>query len=105
KWNHWIEPETPLPTSPGDATGPVTPIGAYEGARYLTTGIHRPAPDCGMRTLGVEYCAVCKEAQVVSFYEIVAPVDGVSPAPGPVTVQHGTAVEPTPFAVETLAID
>lgn len=105
KWNHWIEDGTPLPTSVGDATGPVTPIGAYEGARYLDTGIHRPGPDCGMRTLGVEYCSVCQEAQVISYYEIVSPLDGVSPAPGSVTVKRGTAEEPTTFAVETPAVD
>ncbi len=103
KWNHWIESATPLPTSDGAATGDLTPIGAYEGARYLETGIYRPAPECLMRSLGIDFCAVCEEASIVSLYSVFSPVDGVTPAiEQVVSVERGIT---TPFTIEILAVD
>jgi len=69
-WNMWIKKDTPIPTY--TAGGGV--IGLFEGARYLKKGIYRPKHTCRMRTLGVDFCEICKEAQVLSIYQYVMPI-------------------------------
>lgn len=73
-WDPWIDPATPLPTPPGNPD-----VGAFEGARYLATGIHRPVDNCKMRSLNRSFCPVCSEALVQSIYAIVSPLDGAVP--------------------------
>ncbi|MBL4636862.1 MAG: hypothetical protein JKY56_23625 [Kofleriaceae bacterium] len=68
KWSHWIEDGTMLPTRDAFATSNVEPIGAYEGARYHSIGIFRPAPACKMRESESELCAVCVEESVRRFH-------------------------------------
>lgn len=78
KWLIWVTPGVPLPTPP---TSPyLTSIGAFEGARYLSTGIYRPAYNCEMRTLNQPFCPVCKEAHVNAFTLRVSLLDGATPA-------------------------
>jgi len=89
KWNVWMEPGTPLPTLMSDATTDYLPVGAYEGARYLESGIYRPAPWCMMRSVSYGYCAVCREALVLGIYGWVEPIDDVLPTPGVVQVDRG----------------
>lgn len=43
-------------------------VGAYEGAYYYPTGVWRPCNDCMMRSLGKEFCPVCREAIVKEIY-------------------------------------
>jgi MYXO-CTERM domain-containing protein len=107
KWNAWVEPTTPLPTLMTDAVTDHLPLGAYEGARYLETGIYRPAPMCMMRSVSYGYCAVCAEALVLSVYDRVDPIDAVSPPESPpetpVTLDRADpATYPVPFEVTTV---
>lgn len=56
KWRDLVEPSTPLPTTEDNPHGV---IGAFEGAKYHSSGVYRPAFDCKMRTPGVPFCLVC----------------------------------------------
>ena len=76
KWNAWIDPSTPLPTS---STQPGLP-GLYEGARYCATGLYRPTFNSKMRNLGVPYEQINSEQLVRRIYNTVSPVDSASPA-------------------------
>ena len=80
KWNAWVEPATPLPTP--DETTYDGVVGAFEGARYLETGIYRPMRVCAMRSLGYDFCVVCQEAHILEFFEPIALVDVVDPVSG-----------------------
>ncbi len=80
KWLIWVEAGTPLPT-------PVSPayynvVGAFQGARYLTSGIYRPSYNCLMRSLGVALDPVCKEAHLGVYSGYVKLTDSVLPATG-----------------------
>ncbi len=77
KWNAWIDVGTPLPTPDTSAYGDV--IGAFEGARFQSTGVFRPRRDCKMRALGIPFCEVCSEALVFGIYNFVEPIDSVEP--------------------------
>lgn len=90
KWLPWVESGTPLPT-PETATY-ANSVGTYEGARYRTTGIYRPWQNCGMRSLGPDFCPICKEAHIDEVHAIVSMIDGVTPAANStVTVDSGGA--------------
>lgn len=79
KWNAWIDPTIPVPTTPQDSYPGV--IGLFEGANYQATGWYRPKLDCLMRSYGgVPFCEVCRETMVLSLYRKVRPVDGFTPA-------------------------
>lgn len=80
KWLIWVEAGTPLPTPNSPSYGNV--VGAFQGARYLTTGIYRPWYNCLMRSLGVQLDPVCKEAHLNKFLTLVNLVDAVSPTSG-----------------------
>jgi len=95
KWSPWVTPGTPIPTPIASATSLYEPIGAYEGARYLTEDIFRPAPNCRMRELGREFCPVCAEAMVLGFAELRALIDETSPPDGTAI----PAVGPSPLSV------
>ncbi len=108
KWAEWIDPppvqqgfvncwslpttRTPIPTPdcwapPQGSTG----IGAWEGAFDYGSRIYRPAYNCILneQTSVFEFCAVCRQALVSSFYayESIPLFQVVSPA--------GTYVSPT----------
>lgn len=85
KWEQWLAPGVSIPTPISDKTGPHEPIGAYEGARYKTTGVFRPSPTCLMRTLDVTFCPVCAEAMAKQFSALSLLIDAPSPA-SPVTI-------------------
>jgi hypothetical protein len=80
KWLPWVESGTPLPTP--DTPTYSTTVGAFEGARYLATGIYRPWRNCLMKILGPQFCPVCREAHISAFFGIVRPVDRATPEPG-----------------------
>ncbi len=101
KWNAWVDPSTPLPSLVAAAVDDYNPVGAYEGARYVDTGIYRPAPSCMMRGVSFDYCAVCRQALVLAIYDWVEPIDDVSPEPGPVVIQAADlATAPARFEVQ-----
>ncbi len=74
KWNSWLTPGIVIPTPAGTAG-----IGLFEGARYQTSGMYRPANTCGMRDLGAPFCAVCSQAYVLKLYSggFGAPANGI----------------------------
>ena len=63
KWASWITPGNAIPTPAGTAG-----IGLFVGARYQTTGMHRPANNCAMRSLGGQFCSVCSQEYVLRLY-------------------------------------
>ncbi len=79
KWLMWVDSTTPLPT-PANGTYS-TKVGAFEGARYQTSGIYRPWLNCLMRSLGVGYCPVCKEALLQNLFGEVSLTDSSVPSP------------------------
>jgi PKD repeat protein len=64
KWNAWILPATPIPTTGTDPNL----VGLYLGARYLAAGMYRPQVNCIMRALGIPFCKICAEAYVLRLY-------------------------------------
>jgi hypothetical protein len=56
-WRGRIKSSTPLPTP--QTTRYRSTIGAFTGASYCKSGAFRPQLDCLMRTLQVNYCAIC----------------------------------------------
>ena len=63
KWASWITPGNAIPTPTGTAG-----IGLFQGARYQTSGMYRPANNCAMRSLGGQFCAVCSQEYVLRLY-------------------------------------
>jgi hypothetical protein len=79
KWLVWVEAGTPLPTP---ETSPYfSVVGAFEGARYLSSGIYRPYYNCEMRSLNLPFCPVCKEAHILEFTDMISLLDGITPSP------------------------
>lgn len=66
KWGSWLDGATPVPTPETGTYAGV--VGVFEGARYQTSGVYRPAQNCKMRQLGQPYCAVCSEQLVRSIW-------------------------------------
>jgi hypothetical protein len=77
KWSVWLDNDTPLPT-PRVATF-LDSVGAFEGARYQSQGVYRPMDKCKMRTLGVDFCPICKEAIVTGVITKLSLIDKVLP--------------------------
>jgi hypothetical protein len=59
KWNSFINPATPVPTT---VDNPVRVVGLWAGGGYSPTGIYRPQLNCLMRSLNNELCAVCNSS-------------------------------------------
>ena len=87
KWNAWISPSTPLPTS-GSAPG--VP-GIYPGARYCDTELFRPTFNSKMRSLGVPYEQINSEQLIKRIYNWASPLDGVEPANAQVFLARGAS--------------
>ncbi len=83
KWNAWVAPGTPLPTPDNSTYNNV--VGAFQGARYLTTGIYRPMRTCLMKTLSVPLCTICKEQHVLEYLALTSFADSVLLSGGPGT--------------------
>jgi len=103
KWLAWVDGSTPLPTPNTSAYNNV--VGAFEGARYLTTGIYRPWRNCLMRSLGVNFCPVCKQQHIVRFHSFTQMADSLTPATsGPHDIPAlGTTFSATPIPISGLA--
>ncbi len=102
KWNHWVNEDTPLPTPESAAVNNLEPVGAYEGACYQTVGLFRPVDECVMRSLNNDFCAVCTEQMVLSYYGFVEPVDTYSPSQNSHDGVFGDSIE---FVVEAVEPD
>lgn len=103
KWSAWVQEGTPIPTDLENAIDSYTPIGAYEGARYQTTGMFRPAPNCIMRSLDAAFCPVCTQALILSLHARTQILRGQSP---PTKEEVSCTVGSCPtFAVNAAPID
>ncbi len=102
KWRVWVPPETAIPTPDGAATSLYTPVGAFEGARYETVGMFRPAPNCIMRSLDMVFCPVCQEALIVAIHQSTAMLR--SRLPGPAALVTCTLGQCPAFTVQTAPI-
>lgn len=100
KWNLWIDPATPLPTTTTSAS--VT--GLFSGGNYCDVGYFRPTYDSKMRTLGVPFYAVNQEAHVLRIYNFVSPIDGSSPPGTNLSVGTSQAFSVTPTVPYTHAL-
>jgi len=84
KWNHWIDPVTPVPTP--EVAAYLPDVGLYEGSMYRTSGWYRPHLTSVMKTLDRPCGQVNREAFVLKFYDLISPVEAASPAPALRTV-------------------
>lgn len=91
KWNAWIAADTPVPTPPLGQFA--DRIGLFEGAHYHETGWFRPKLNCRMGNNGVDFCEVCREALVLSFYREVRPVESRSPMVAHLSATNRQALE------------
>ena len=89
KWSAWVQPSTPLPTPATDENASV--VGAFEGAKYSSTGIYRPRLNCTMRSLFVPYCEVCSEAWIEQIWDSVRRIETTSPSSPLVSVAQGSS--------------
>ncbi|MFO0592124.1 MAG: M64 family metallopeptidase [Polyangiaceae bacterium] len=80
KWSSWLTDGVAIPTPIADKKGDHDPVGAFEGARYKTTGVFRPTPNCLMRELNHTFCQVCAQAMVIGFSKLSLLIDAPSPA-------------------------
>ncbi len=94
KWNHWIEPDTPIPTL-GFST---TKVGLYEGA-ICPLGRYRPGHRTKMRREQHPFGPVNSEQLVLRIHDVVSPIDQVSPPPGHLVLANFDGVRQ--FVVET----
>ncbi len=89
KWSAWVQPSTPLPTPATDENASV--VGAFEGAKYSSTGIYRPRLNCTMRSLFVPDCEVCSEAWIEQIWDSVRRIETTSPSSPLVSVAQGSS--------------
>ena len=80
KWESWLTPGVAIPTPFAAKVGDHDPVGAFEGARYKTTGVFRPTANCLMRELNHTFCQVCAQAMVLGFSKLSLLIDAPSPA-------------------------
>ena len=59
-WSRFIDPATPVPTTPGAGVDPRRTVGEFEGCAADATGIYRPVDECRMRLNTPEFCPVCQ---------------------------------------------
>lgn len=93
KWNAWIDPATPVPTT---GTQPGVP-GLFEGARYCPQGLYRPTYDSKMRSLGRPFEQINTEQHILRTYNLVNPIDLALPAEPALSLACGTSAD---FLVE-----
>jgi hypothetical protein len=100
KWLVWVEAGTPLPTPEEFTYADV--VGAFEGARYLTTGIYRPTLDCAMRSLfNPVFCPICNEAHLLKYFDLVSLADAAFPD---LSEPHKVGPEGIVFSIDPLPI-
>jgi hypothetical protein len=82
KWKDVLTAGVPLPTmsNPDCATldhrpspFPADTVGLFEGAHYFRCGVFRAGYDCKMRTIGLPFCRVCREAIVRQLTPLLPP--------------------------------
>jgi hypothetical protein len=99
KWKDWVVTSTPLPTPATSSYDTV--VGAFAGAKYWSSGIYRPWNNCLMRSLGRDFCPVCKQAHVLEITSLLQLVDDQVPSPGKVIPVNSLG---TLFSVQPLPV-
>jgi len=94
KWARWVDGATQLPTTTAQNGVP----GAYSGARYCSSGLYRPTLNSKMRSLGRPFEQINAEQLVRRIYNLVSPIDSVSPSETSLSSAAGSAVD---FRVNT----
>src|SRR3984893_9233640 len=98
KWNHWIDSNTPLPTT---STAPGVP-GLYQGAGYCDFGLYRPTYNSKMRNLLLPFEQINVEQLIKRIHNFVSPLDSSTPAVSNLTLTQGqtqvfSVSTPVPF--------
>jgi len=89
KWNHWIDPETLLPTPESPWPEPMTDIpGIYQGTA-LGADTYRSTERSIMRDSRSSFHSVHKEVIVLTIYNRVSQIETFSPAEGEITLAVG----------------
>jgi PKD repeat protein len=92
KWNHLIEPATPIPTTENancdycdNQWYPLDEftVGTYEGADYYHCDCYRPQFWCMMRDRTEYFCAVCQVEAEATFAPFMPPAFEAYPRGGP----------------------
>jgi Ca2+-binding RTX toxin-like protein len=83
KWAEWLGHVDPV----------LGTVGAYEGGRFYDFGIYRPTLDSKMRSLEQPFDPIAREEFILSFYELVDPLDGYDDNAG------------TRYGVQSLSVD
>jgi hypothetical protein len=96
KWNHWIDPNTPVPT--GTIITDPGVVGLYMGALGCIVDMYRPTYRSKMRALGFPYEQVNVEQLVKRIYNFVSPFDSATPNPAGLTLIQGSVQS---FSVST----
>lgn len=105
-WNNWIDKSTPVPTPTSSQYQKLT--GLFQGAYYCDTDWYRPMYGCKMRTLGVDYCNVCRQTLIEKIHDLVSPVETYSPTNLNLTVKDTilnfklNLIKPVPNTLETI---
>lgn len=77
-WMHWVEDDTPLPTTSSGSHQ--NDVGTFAGA-YNCRELFRPAASCAMNQSGGEFCPVCAEAISRRLFRFADPAtDGTAEA-------------------------
>lgn len=95
KWNAWIDPGTPIPTT---TTTPGVP-GLYQGAKYCVAGMYRPTNNSKMRAIlnpPLPFEQINSEQLVKRIYNFGRPVDANQPATMNLTLTKGAT---QPFSI------
>ncbi|HYI09502.1 MAG TPA: M64 family metallopeptidase [Thermoanaerobaculia bacterium] len=94
KWNPWISPSTPVPTTPQESY--TTVPGLFQGARYQGT-FYRPRYGCLMNSLVDQFCEICKQSFILRLYTGW----GGTPSAGIDPIEPGSE-DPPPGAISTV---
>ena len=78
KWEHWIDDETEVPSTPGDENK----VGLFLGGGYMQIdssfdppeATFRPAYECKMKEVRFSFCPVCQEAIIGAIYTHLDPL-------------------------------
>ena len=106
KWNEFILPATPVPTTQNancavcDPQGnpyPNSTVGLYEGAHYYHCDCYRPQFNCMMRNLA-PFCAVCRQVIV----ETMTPYLPTPPCACPSQAEYDGDAQPTAIDMSEL---
>lgn len=76
-WNNWLDKDFPIPTPPYPEFQ--NGVGLFEGAYYCDTGWYRPEFNCKMRSLGAEFCRICKQTIVEKIHYLISPIESYEP--------------------------